>query len=119
LDTYAPLFGAEAYRLGIAESERRWRRALLGSGLLLVATDRGAVVGLGHAGSIASPQLLDFLRERGVPEAQLDVVAVNAKAIAFYRSQGARPVGRRVNRDVRGDTEDLVMAIPTTAGGSG
>jgi hypothetical protein len=48
-DTYAPLFGAEAYRLEMHESERRWRRALEGDGLLLVATDCGAVIGLGHA----------------------------------------------------------------------
>src|SRR5262249_26572670 len=48
-ETYAPLFGATAYRLEVVESEQRWRRALEGDGLLLIAADQGAVVGLGHA----------------------------------------------------------------------
>ena len=58
-------------------------------------------------------QLLQFLNGRGVSQARFDVVAVNAAAIAFYEAQGARPVGRRVNRDPRGDTEDLIFAVPT------
>ena len=135
-ETYAPLFGAEAYRLTVAESEERWRRALQGGGLLLVATDGGAIVGLGHAcaehidalylrsayhrrgiGRAMFRRLLQFLRDRGVSEARFDVVAVNAAAIAFYTAQGARPVGRRINRDPRGDTEDLIFAVPTAKAG--
>jgi GNAT superfamily N-acetyltransferase len=135
-DTYAPLFGAEAYRLESSESEQRWRRALEGDGLLLVATDRGSIVGLGHAvpdrvdalyllsayhrrgiGKAMFSWLLQFLNERGVPEAQIDVVTVNANAIAFYTAQGARRVGRRVNGDPRGDTEDLIFAVPTAKQG--
>jgi ribosomal protein S18 acetylase RimI-like enzyme len=135
-DTYAPLFGAEAYMLTIAESEHRWRRALKGGGLLLVATDGGVIVGLGHAcadridalylssayhgrgiGKAMFWRLLQFLQERGISEAQVDVVTVNANAIAFYRAQGARQVGRRVNRDPRGDTEDLIFAVPTAKAG--
>jgi ribosomal protein S18 acetylase RimI-like enzyme len=87
-DTYAPLFGAEAYRLGIAESEQRWHRALRDGGLLLVATARGVVVGLAHAvagridalyilsayhrqgiGKAMLSRLLHFLHERGIAEA--------------------------------------------------
>jgi len=136
-ETYAPLFGAEACKLTIAESEDRWRRALGGGGLLLVAEDRGTIVGLGHAcadridalylqaayhrrgiGKGMLWVLLQFLRDRGVSEARFDVVAVNAAAIAFYAAQGARPVGRRINRDPRGDTEDLIFAVPTAKAGT-
>src|SRR5262245_12373960 len=53
-ETYAPLFGSQAYRLEVGESEQRWQRALAGGGLLLVATDKGAIVGLAHASRIAS-----------------------------------------------------------------
>lgn len=131
-DTYAPLFGAEAYMLTIAESEDRWRRALESGGMLLVATDENSIVGLGHAcadridalyllstcrrrgiGKAIFWRLLQILKERGVAEAQVDVVTVNANAIAFYRAQGAREVGRRLNRDARGDTEALIFAVPT------
>ena len=134
-DTYAVLLGAKAYRLEIAESERRWRRALQPGGLLLVATDGGCIVGLGHAcadridalylakshqrrgiGKAMLTRLLRALHVRGITEAHLDVVAVNAQAIAFYRAQGARPVGRRINEDPRGQTDDLMMAIPTADG---
>jgi ribosomal protein S18 acetylase RimI-like enzyme len=135
-DTYAPLFGAEAYKLTVAESEDRWRQALEGGGLLLVATDRGVIIGLGHAcagridalyllsayhrrgiGKALLAGLLRFLQERGVSEAQLDVVTVNANAIAFYRTQGARQIGRRINKDPRGDTENLIFAISTAKQG--
>jgi hypothetical protein len=62
-------------------------------------------------------RLLHFLHERGVAEARFDVVAVNAAAIAFYEAQGARAVGRCVNLDPRGDTEDLIFAVPTAKQG--
>jgi ribosomal protein S18 acetylase RimI-like enzyme len=136
-DTYAPLFGAEAYRLEIAESEQRWRKALGDGGLLLVATDRGVIVGLGHAiedridalyllsayhrrgiGKTMFSRLLRFLRQQGIAEAKVDIAEVNAAAIAFYRAQGARPLGRRTNRDPRGDTENLIFAVPTAQSGS-
>jgi GNAT superfamily N-acetyltransferase len=136
-DTYAPLFGAAAYRLENAESRERWRQALEGGGLLLVATDRGTIVGFGHAcgdrvnalyllsthhrrgiGSALLSRLLAFLYDCGVSEARFDVVAVNAAAIAFYEAHGARPVGRRINPDPRGDTEDLIFVIPTVKSGS-
>lgn len=131
-ETYAPLFGPTAYRLQIAESEQRWQRALQGDGLLLIATDRRAIVGLGYAaedrigalylllgyhrrgvGKAILSRLLQFLHERGIAEAQLDVVAVNAKAIAFYSAQGARQVGRRVDTNPRGGTENLIFVVPT------
>jgi ribosomal protein S18 acetylase RimI-like enzyme len=63
-------------------------------------------------------RLLQALRQRGVAEARFDVVAINAPAIAFYVAQGARRVGRCVNRDARGDTEDLIFAITTAQGGA-
>jgi GNAT superfamily N-acetyltransferase len=135
-ETYAPLFGAHAYRLDVAECEQRWRRALRDGGVLLVATDRGVMVGLGHAyadrigalyllaayrrrriGKAVLGRLLQALHERGVVEARFDVVAVNAAAIAFYRAQGARQVGRCTNTDPRGDTEDLIFAIATAKAG--
>ena len=135
-ETYAPLFGAHAYRLDVAECEQRWRRALRDGGVLLVATDRGVIVGLGHAyadrigalyllaayrrrriGKAVLGRLLQALHERGVVEARFDVVALNAAAIAFYRAQGARQVGRCTNTDPRGDTEDLIFAIATAKAG--
>jgi GNAT superfamily N-acetyltransferase len=135
-ETYAPLFGAHAYRLDVAECEQRWRRALRDGGVLLVATDRGVMVGLGHAyadrigalyllaayrrrriGKAVLGRLLQALHERGVVEARFDVVAVNAAAIAFYRAQCARQVGRCTNTDPRGDTEDLIFAIATAKAG--
>ena len=131
-ETYSTLFGAAAYALDVVECERRWRRALRDGGVLLVAVEGGVIVGLGHAyanrigalyllashqrrgiGRAMLERLLQALCERGVTEAQFDVVAVNAGAISFYRAQGARPVGRLINRDPRGDTEDLVFAIAT------
>ena len=135
-ETYAPLFGAKAYALDIAECEQRWRRALRDGGVLLVVTAGDVIVGLGHAyadridalyllaanrrqgiGKAMLARLLQALHERGIAEARFDVVAVNAQAIAFYVAQGARPVGRCTNRDPRGDTEDLIFAIPTAKAG--
>jgi hypothetical protein len=58
--------------------------------------------------------LLVALNKQGVSEARFDVVAANENAIAFYRAHGAYPVGRCINRDRRGDSEDLVFAISTT-----
>ena len=135
-ETYAPLFGAQAYALEVAECERRWRQVLREEGVLLVATDGGRIIGLGHAyadrigalyllaayrrrqiGKALLARLLQALHARGIAEARFDVVASNAAAIDFYRAQGARPVGRCTNRDPRGDTEDLIFAIATAKAG--
>jgi hypothetical protein len=62
-------------------------------------------------------RLLAFLGGRGVAEVRFNVAAVNATAIAFYAAQGARPVGRCIDRDPRGDTEDLIFAVPTAKQG--
>jgi GNAT superfamily N-acetyltransferase len=132
-DTYSALFGSRAYALGFGESELRWRRALCDGDTLLVASDGGDIVGLGHARGdwigalymLRSHQrrgagrallwgLLAALNRQGIPEAGFDVVAANENAIAFYRAHGAQPVGRCINRDTRGDNEDLIFAIPTT-----
>jgi ribosomal protein S18 acetylase RimI-like enzyme len=131
-ETYAPLFGEQTYALDIPECEQRWRKALAADEQLLVATDAGAIVGFGHAGGnrVGALYLLSAYRRRGVgkrllaqllrgmlecgvAEAQFDVVAANAAAIAFYRAQGARRIGQVTHRDPRGDTEDLVFAIAT------
>ena len=134
-DTYSTLFGSQAFALEPAESELRWRRALGDGDILLVASDGIEIVGLGHArgnrigalyllrshqrrgiGKALLARLLAALKELGIAEARFDVVAINDKAIAFYRAHGAYPVGRSVNRDARGDTEDLVFAISTDRG---
>ena len=131
-DTYSALFGVQAYALELGESEGRWRRALEEGDILLVASDGAGIIGLGHArgdrigalyllrayqrrgiGRALLMRLLAVLNQRGVAEARFDVVALNENAIRFYRALGAYPVGRRINRDPRGDTEDLVFAIPT------
>jgi GNAT superfamily N-acetyltransferase len=112
-DTYAPLFGAAAYRLEVAESELRWRRALHGDGLLLVASDHGAIVGLGHAvddridalyllsgyhrrriGKAMLSRLLRFLNARGIAQAQLDVVAVKCQRHRLLSRPRRTPGGR-------------------------
>ena len=134
-DTYSALFGSQAYPLEPGESELRWRRALGDGDILFVATDCGEIVGLGHArgnrigalyllrshqrrgiGKALLTRLLVALKDLGIAEARFDVVAINDSAIAFYRAHGAYPVGRSVNRDSRGDTEDLVFAISTYPG---
>jgi GNAT superfamily N-acetyltransferase len=131
--TYSALFGSRAYALGLGESELRWERALCEGDTLLVASDGGDIVGVGHArgdrigalyllrshqrrgaGRALLRGLLAALNKQGVSEARFDVVAANKKAIAFYRAHGAYPVGRCINRDTRGDSEDLVFAISTT-----
>jgi GNAT superfamily N-acetyltransferase len=107
-ETYAPLFGAQAYALEVGECEERWRQALRDGAVLLVATDADTIVGFGHAcgdrigalyllpayhrrgiGSALLARLLQALHERGVTQVQFHVVAVNAAAIAFYSARGA------------------------------
>ncbi len=131
-DTYSALFGSKAYRLELGDSEPRWRRALQDGDILLVASDSAKIIGLGHAradrigalyllrayqrrgiGRALLARLLEGLNQRGIAEARFDVVAINVDAIRFYQALGAYPVGRCVNRDPRGDTEDLIFAIPT------
>jgi len=132
-DAYSALFGAQAYALELGESECRWRRALQDGDILFVASDGTEIIGLGHArgdridalyllrayqrrgiGRALLTRLLAGLNQRGVAEARFDVIAINENAIRFYRALGAYPVGRCINRDPRGDTEDLIFAIPTT-----
>src|SRR5262249_55178240 len=99
---------------------------------LLVATDGDAIIGLAHGrgdrisalyllrshqrrgiGRALLTHLLATLNQQGVAEARLDVATINVSAISFYRALGAYQVGRCINRDPRGDTEDLVLAIRT------
>lgn len=94
----------------------------------MVASDGIEIVGFGHArgdrigalyvlrpyqrrgiGKALLTHLLASLKELSVAEARFDVVAINDNAIAFYRAYGAYPIGRSINRDARGDTEDLVF----------
>jgi len=132
-ETYSSLFGSEAHRIDSGESEQRWRHALRLGDTLLVATEKSEIVGLGHVGKneigtlyLLRPyqrrgigktlllRLLTALNDRGVAEARFDVVPANLNAIRFYKSLGARPVGRRINSNSRGATEELVFAIATS-----
>src|SRR5262249_12644500 len=132
-DTYAPLFGCQAYALEPSQSELRWRRALGDGDMVLVACDGPEIVGFGHArgarigalyllrshqrrgiGKALLSALLAALNNRGVAEARFDVVASNENAIAFYLSCGAYRVGETINRDRRGDSTDVVFAISTS-----
>ncbi len=47
--TYSALLRSRAYALELGETELRWERALCDGDTLLVASDGGAIVGLGHA----------------------------------------------------------------------
>ena len=69
-----------------------------------------------RVGTARRARVLEILAARGVSEARFDVVASNLRAVAFYRARGARLVGRCVNTDPRGASEDLVFAIATTPG---
>ena len=132
-EAYSRLFGDKAQRLEVAVLQERWRTAL--SDVALVAESDGVPVGVAHArrdriealyvlsarqrqrvGTARRARVLEILAARGVSEAQFDVVASNLRAVAFYRARGARLVGRCVNTDPRGASEDLVFAIATTPG---
>ncbi len=134
-ETYSALFGSRAYKLELGESELRWQRALGDRDILLVASDGVKIVGFGHArgsrigalyvlrsnqrrgiGRALFTRLLATLRERGIAEACLDVVAINDNAIAFYRAHGAYPIDRSIKLDARGDTDDLLLAVSTDPG---
>jgi GNAT superfamily N-acetyltransferase len=93
-ETYAPLFGAQAYALEVAECEQRWRQVLREDGALLVATDGGRIIGLGHAYAdrIGALYLLAAYRRQGIGKALLArlLQALHARGIAEARFERCR-----------------------------
>ena len=132
-ETYSALFGSRAHKIDLGESEHRWPLALQGGDTLLVAHDGSEIVGLGHArkdeigalyllrsyqrmglGKSLLLALLKTLSERGIAEARFEVLPENLHAINFYKSLGAYTIERCMGSSLRGATEGLVFAIPTS-----
>jgi ribosomal protein S18 acetylase RimI-like enzyme len=139
-ETYVPLVGEENYHPPDAKARlAQWKGALSGPGVAVVALQGGQVVGFTHAlgGKITTLYvlaayhrrgigrnllrlILEALAERGHATARFDVLDLNAKAIAFYESQGTRMVGRAKGEAAGySDKElldDLLFEIPTAKG---
>ncbi|MHB8527982.1 MAG: GNAT family N-acetyltransferase [Caulobacteraceae bacterium] len=133
---YAPIFGEKARRRDLGATEKRWEAALRGGDIVLVAADRAAIVGFGHVtgGVLKALYLLEAhwrrglgrrlfcslareARARGSEALRFSVVAMNARAIAFYEARGARPVGRSWQSEADGEAwEDLEYEIDIARG---
>lgn len=135
-----PLVGEENYHPPDVQARlAQWTGALNGPGVAFVALERGQVVGFSHAlgdkittlyilaayhrrgiGRSLLRMMLEALAMRGFGAARFDVLALNAGAIAFYQSQGARVVGRAKGSAAGYSKEelleDLLFEIPTTRG---
>jgi GNAT superfamily N-acetyltransferase len=133
-ETYAPIFGAKARQLPIAESLARWETAFVAGDVLLVADDGGRIVGMAHAserwmsalyllathhrrgiGRRLLSALCAALRARAVAEIGFQAVADNHSALRFYAAMGARQVGRKLEGDGDDAWEDVVLALATDA----
>jgi ribosomal protein S18 acetylase RimI-like enzyme len=131
-ETYQPLLGTKAYALDTAAVERRWRQALTDGDAVLVATVGGGIVGVGHArgnriealyllaarrrrgiGRMMLAHMLRLMQRQGIAEAEFDVLAVNADAIAFYCACGARQIGSARNTEPDDDHHDIAFSIAT------
>jgi ribosomal protein S18 acetylase RimI-like enzyme len=130
--TYEPLIDG-LYEAPLFEARRaEWQAALAGAGLTLVALDADRIVGFVHAeGDRIEPlhvasshhrqgigralllQLLAGLRARSVPSAVFNVLAGNARAIAFYERLGARRIGLETMTDAPRPYLDVVFRIDT------
>ena len=139
-ETYVPLVGEENYHPPDGEARlAQWTGALSGPGIAFVALDGGRVVGFTHAladkittlyilaayhrrgvGRHLLGLMLEALAERGFSIARFEVLERNAKAVAFYESQGARMVSRaKGEAPGYSDQElldDLLFQIPTAKG---
>jgi ribosomal protein S18 acetylase RimI-like enzyme len=135
LETYPPLVGPQNYWPTGKESRlAQWQAALAGPGIAFVASDGGRIVGFTHAldakittlyilaawhrrgiGRALLARLCQALAARGIATASLAVLTVNAKAIAFYESMGARATGSIVIEEREGSYEDLLFEIDTAA----
>ncbi len=121
-ETYAPLFGAKAWRLDEAETLDRWASGLRDCDIVLAALDGMEVIGVAHiagdhlralylmasyhrqgVGSHLLATSLAEARARGVGTMRLTVVETNHRAVAFYEAMGGRRVGRSLHGD-RGDS---------------
>jgi ribosomal protein S18 acetylase RimI-like enzyme len=131
-EAYSRLFGVKARALDVADLEWRWRHALKDDDVALVAAEAGLIVGIGHArghrvealyllavhrrqgiGKALLARMLSLMHQRGIAEAEFDVLAINADAIAFYRSCGAHEIGRATRSGPDGNYDDVVFSIST------
>ena len=116
------------------QSLSRWEAAFVAGDELLVADDRGRVVGLIHAsetwmsalyilashhrrglGRTLLAELWQRLLARGVRRIGFDCVAESARAIAFYTAMGAKPVGRKWEGEGALAWEEVVFQLEIDA----
>jgi ribosomal protein S18 acetylase RimI-like enzyme len=134
-ETYVPLVGEKDYwPADLAERLRQWRELLAGEGLVFVASEGGCIVGFAHAlgarittlyvlashhrrgvGRALMKQLCRALAGRGVASASLAVLTLNAPAIAFYKSLGAKAAGTINIEEGPLRYEDHLFEIETAA----
>ena len=131
-ETYRPIFGRRFEATPPDASLARWEHALGDGEDLLVATDRGRIVGFGHVGGawmsalylLAShhrrglggrllARLLGRARRRGVAEIAFYCVADNAAAIGFYQAKGAILVARKTQGEGDMAWDDVLFTLAT------
>ena len=135
-EAYRPIFGESYTGPGVAQRTAHWQQRLELGDTMFVAIDGGKIVGFTHGqeepdgsatlttlylleafhrrgiGRDLMARLLAHLHERGYTEAQMDCLLKNERSIAFYKSQGAREIGRQES----GLREDVRFVISTQAG---
>ncbi len=134
-ETYVPLVGEKDYWPSeLAERLSQWQAWLAGEGLVFVASEGGCIVGFAHAlgarittlyvlashhrrgiGRALMKQLCRALAGRGVASASLAVLTVNAPALAFYKSLGAKESGTITIEEGPLRYEDRLFEIDTAA----
>lgn len=131
--TYAPLIDGPYRAPALADRRAEWQARLAGPGLSFVAIEADRIVGIGHAegerieplhvapshhrrgiGRALLRHLLGGLSARGLSSALFNVLATNARAIAFYEALGARRIGSETMTDAPAPYLDFVYRIDTT-----
>jgi ribosomal protein S18 acetylase RimI-like enzyme len=132
-ETYVPLVGAADYKPPSIEAKlAQWTQALSGPGIAYVAIDASRAIGFTHAlgdrittlyileayhrrgiGRGLLSRLRGALSEIGIAKAGFAVLALNTKAIAFYRARGAHPLGSVMVEEFGSVYQDLLFEIAT------
>ncbi|WP_374369291.1 N-acetyltransferase family protein [Dongia sp.] len=137
IETYMPIFGGDYSGPSLAERELHWRTRLQASDLAFVAVADGEIIGFTHAletedgGALLTTLYLlakwhrqgigrdlfshirALMHERGHAAMRFGVLPTNAAAIAFYQSQGARPLGHVVSDHGGEPHDDILFEIKT------
>jgi ribosomal protein S18 acetylase RimI-like enzyme len=121
-ETYAPIFGADTRALEYNAVVSTWSQAIAAGATAIMACDQDTAVGVAlaehdriaaiyilstHQRQRIGRHLLEAVLQsasgQGYPIVRFEVLALNAAAIAFYRSQGACEVGRGASDDSPND----------------